>query len=379
MSTTISLTEEQEKAADEIMQWVSSGGQWYALGGYAGTGKTTLVKFLIERLGKDTKVLAPTGKAADVLRKKGSNADTVHSFIYNFQGLTLNEQTGKDVPIFEQKHDIEMDSGVVIVDEGSMVNQTMFDDMLRHDGVQFLFVGDHGQLPPVGGDPGLMRNPGSRLETIHRQAAGNPILKLAHAVRVGDHPAKYAALNGDQLRIVSNASTVRIVSYAMENNVDQVIAAFNQTRHSINRCFREALGFADRLLYPGDKLVCLKNNRNNGVFNGQLFTVQSVGDVVEFNDGDIKGTEVEIVNDLGHKRKLTVANDGFYDKVVGGTRLPSNLDQFDYGYVLTCHKSQGSEWGNVMVIDETCRNWEMSRWRYTAYTRAKERLTVVIR
>jgi exodeoxyribonuclease-5 len=151
--------------------------------------------------------------------------------------------------------------------------------------------------------------------------------------------------------------------------VDQIICAFNKTRNAINAAYRRSLGFQD-LLCEGDRVICLKNNRRKNVFNGMLFTVRRI---VERKANSIV---VDLLDDCDvprYEMELDVApfGGGIYDVAsIKG-------EVFDHAYAITAHKSQGSEWKHVLVVDQPCRQWDMARWRYTAFTRAKDRLTVV--
>lgn len=371
---TVELTPEQSQVADAACEAIQSGSDEVTIGGYAGTGKTVLARALKERTGAC--VVAPTGKAAQVLRNKGIVAETIHSVIYRFLGVKQQKDAeGKPVekekPMFDAKDELDQAPPLFIVDESSMVNGEVYSDLRSH-GVPIIWIGDHGQLPPVGSDPGIMRTPDHVLKTIHRQAAENPIIQLAHAVRLGESLERFRNLGDERLGIYGPSSVDRIVHFARTRNVDQILCAFNQTRNAVNAKYREALGYRDTL-NVGDRVVCLKNNRRKMIFNGMVFTVERI--VGGLGSGVV---QADIVDDLGNRRQAV----SMFEKVFGGglyavEEVPKDAEQFDYAYALTVHKSQGSEWPSVLVIDQTCNKWDMKRWRYTAYTRAKEKLTVV--
>lgn len=375
------LSADQEEAAAGIMRWADGiGGRELTLGGYAGTGKTTVLQSLWESLkGRGAQMVAPTGKAAQVLRSKGvDRACTIHSLIYNFRGV-VETDSGKESPVFDERDQgdwgVDEDPRLLICDESSMVNDRLYCDLMARE-LPVLWVGDHGQLAPVGGDPGIMHNPQIRLERIHRQAAGNPLLSLAHHVREGGQVSRDFAA-GDALKIGGIRDNHRIVEYSDKNEIDQIIVGTNRLRHAINKIARYTRGFTD-VLHEGDRIICTFNNRRMGVWNGQIMRVAKIIDETEtfFNCG----LEYETNDGWQPKvqsvkvQKISLGNPDY--------RSADRIDsccEFDYGYAITCHKSQGSEWGRVMVVDTNVSQFDMDRWRYTAFTRAKEHLSVVMR
>jgi exodeoxyribonuclease V len=161
---------------------------------------------------------------------------------------------------------------------------------------------------------------------------------------------------------------------------DQVLVGRNATRRAYNMRLRERRGFAEPLPVDGDKLVCLRNNRKKGLFNGSLWTVK-----VKAKPGRrILNMRIEAEEDLGEQHapiKVSVRPECF----TGGLeeldwRQRKPFDEFDYGYVLTVHKAQGSQWDDVVLFDESAVFPEhRGRWLYTGVTRAAKRLTVVVR
>lgn len=384
MSEPITLSAEQDAALKAIVQWVDSfrsplaGGtakKHFTLGGVAGSGKSTVVSELIRVLeikGMYVHTIAPTGKATQVLRSKGVLlAQTLHAFVYNFRGESTCERTGMSVPQFEAKEQAASTPDLVICDEASMVNQDMFDDLAAF-GFPVLFVGDHAQLPPIGGDPGLMANPDVKLEEIHRQAAGNPILQLAQHIRTGGHPRDFDRSNSANreypMRIVDTCPIVKLVSFCLGNSVDQVLCSFNNTRHSLNREFRSGLG-RTKPIEVGDRLICLMNNHPRQLYNGTICFVTEVGLVNETI------AHVDMVDEDGR------VFDGvpIYIPMLGQNKSseidpPKGVCLFDYAWAVTVHKSQGSSWKHVVVIDQPFRSGDMARLRYTAVTRASQKL-----
>ena len=354
---------DQKLCLDRISAWFNNrqrAGQYLTLGGYAGTGKSTIIRHLAE-IWPNAAVAALCGKAANVLRCKGvQRAQTIHSLIY--------EPIPDSRPVrFRRRVGLVMASGYIcrqiIIDEASMVNEGMLADLLEF-GVPIVFVGDHGQLEPVGRDSGIMREPGMKLEKIHRQAEGNPILRLAKAFREGRQVPYWVDKLG-RLEICPKGQFWDKLRPDMT-----VICALNRTRHAINARVREMLGRKSKLPEPGDKLVCLQNHRGFQVFNGQIGIVQGVGPE--------SGNQIEIDIRMDDDRLLRLpcrkAQFGKNKIEVHAVGMDTEALLFDWGNCLTAHKSQGSEFDSVIVYDQPSILWNMNRWRYTATTRAQNYL-----
>ena len=367
--TEIQFTEEQNRAINYVVSSLQKPTcREIKLGGYAGTGKTTVSKEIISRLeGGDggfsaVSVAAFTGKACSVLRRKGiSQAQTIHSLIYK-------PVKNKDGSVTWIKNPY-LDADVVLVDEASMVSTELYKDLTSFKGTKFIWVGDPGQLEPVGENPQLMRSPDVTLEKIHRQAEGNPIILLANCVRHGDHPRKVGTAAGGNKNITF---VDKCVSRNFSTDVDQVICGFNRTRIQTNDFIRKQMGCSEPLVL-GEKLICLKNNRELGVFNGLQLRL---GRILEEQESYWL---VSLRDDLGEEYEVKLNRQclelhGWDEKKLG--RVPFQHCLFDYSYAITCHKAQGSEWDRVLVIDESfCGDlWDPKRWRYTAITRAAKEL-----
>jgi len=339
----IDLTEEQELAVKQINDWLDKDTkQEFRLGGYAGTGKTTVIKVLTSRW--------------------------VHRYaVVSLHRLIYYVVPGTSPPEFTKKH--SLDEEVIVVDEASMVSQQLYDD-LRSFGKPILFVGDPGQLEPVGDDPYLMEEPDVVLETIHRQARGSPILKFANKVRTGSMPwreGQHVDRSDGQLGRFECCNPGRFWEIVQE--VDQVICGFNKTRHDLNKQLRVPLGFHQKDMNVGEKLICLRNHHKLGIYNGQmLFVDEIVGKTMRsyiLHVHDESGAEIKFLNiwraQLGNPPLTEAAK----------RRVPKMTALCDYGYVITAHKAQGSEWDSVAVWEQLWpEKWETSRWRYTAATRA---------
>jgi exodeoxyribonuclease-5 len=362
---------DQRLALDTISEWLKGPAQILTFGGLAGTGKTTLIREVVREV-SNVAVVAYTGKAVSVLRRKGiREARTLHWLMYQFVG----ENEDKD-PIFRRRASLQRGNAyegyqpapaLVIVDEASMIDERMHRD-LEALATKILYVGDHGQLQPIGYDPGLMRDPNIRLEQIHRQAEGSQIITYAHNLRQGNDPFDWTRPEpGDELQI-TNRWPDDIHTY------DAVLVGYNGTRHYLNKIIREAKGHKSLLPEPGETLMCLANNSRLGIFNGMQVVVKSC------EQTDKETAYLRFLDDENYDRHIAIylPQLGSSEKFQREEHVRESYGLFDWGYVLTCHKSQGSQWDRVCVIEGDIRNWNVARWRYTAATRAAKQLTYVV-
>jgi exodeoxyribonuclease-5 len=369
---------QQDEALKAVSRWLKEPrSQVFRLFGYAGTGKTTLAKHFAEEVDGDVLFAAFTGKAAQVLRSRGaSNARTIHSLIYRPKGEeeVEDEVTGKTSmsPMFSiNRQSPVARAKLIVIDECSMVDEALGKDLLSF-GTKVLVLGDPGQLPPVsGGGFFTEQEPDYLLTEIHRQARDNPIIQLAMHVREGKE-----LMHGDYgtAQIIGRDG----VTQDLVLGADQVLVGTNKTRKRYNHRLRELKGFPNSYPAAGDKLVCLRNDQVKGLLNGSLWQVMSsskettkpgINLLVRPEDDDMDRGAAKI--------KLLKAA---FEEIDG--EIPWNMrkryDEFDYGYALTVHKAQGSQWNNVVLFDE---GWAFrdtrERWLYTAITRAAETITIV--
>lgn len=387
------LSIQQQDAVDAINRWLkSSDEQVFRLFGYAGTGKTSLAKYLATGA---TLFCAFTGKAAYVLQQKGCEAYTIHQLIYcakersklKLKELELN-LTNTDDPeeiekiekqiAFEYKKlsspsfALNPESAVktadlVIVDECSMVNEQMARDLMSF-GTKILVLGDPAQLPPVYGAGFFIKEkPDYMLTEIHRQAKGNPIIDLATRIRQRD----YLSPDGDMVVNWGSISPEEVLTY------DQILVGKNLTRKATNRKIRALLNRGSIIPVPGDRLVCLRNDHEVGLLNGGIWEVDSCYDGDEYLDLVIKDPEI----DSGF---IAVEAHRHYFADEENRPLPwwvrKEAQEFDYGYALTVHKSQGSQWDRVLIFDESgCFGRDAHKWLYTAVTRAAKEVKLVVK
>ena len=383
--------------------------QVFRMFGYAGTGKTTLAQHLAQGV-DDALFAAYTGKAAYVLRQKGcEGASTIHSLIYHtkekgkaklkelenmlaallvelreegtpYEGhprvrdlreMIERERKALSRPTFTLNDDsVVRDVSLVVIDECSMVDGRMGEDLLSF-GTKILVLGDPAQLPPVGGGGFFTEGvkPDVMLTEIHRQAADSPIIAMATKVR---NQEKLDLGPYGNCRVVERVGPEEVLA------ADQLLVGRNKTRHSSNARMRHLLG-RDARMYPveGDKLVCLRNNHDKGLLNGAVWHVYEVGAIQDERiymtlAPDNMGPDDNLLEVEAHTHHF----EGKEDALPWWER--KEAEEFDYGYAMTVHKAQGSQWDNVVLFDEAwCFREDRWRWLYTGITRAAEELTVV--
>ena len=369
---------QQDEALKAVARWLKEGRRpLFRLFGYAGTGKTTLARYFAEHVDGQVQFAAFTGKAAQVLRAKGAvNARTIHSLIYRPRGeeAVEDETTGKTSmsPTFSLNRQSPIARAkLVIVDECSMVDEQLGRDLMSF-GTPILVLGDPAQLPPIsGGGFFTEHEPDHLLTEVHRQARDNPILRLALDIREG---RDFEFGDYGSARVIRRNEVDRDLVLA----ADQVLVGTNRTRRRYNQRLRELKGFDASYPQAGDKLVCLRNDPAKGLLNGSLWKVMtSARETVKPGINLLVAPEEDDPDRGVAKIKLLKA--AFEDPEADiPWQQKKRFDDFDYGYALTVHKAQGSQWDEVVLFDESFAFKDTrQRWLYTAITRAAERLTVV--
>lgn len=392
---------DQIEASKKINRWWKARTKpYFALGGYAGTGKSTLIASIIHLIKQNykankkipagvppehkkffgqfcVKYITFTGKAAMVLRKKGLDAQTIHSLIYNVQPMIIKEEmpdgsfVEKEVLKFGKRSRIELAHiDLIVIDEASMVSKRIFDDIMALN-IPVLAIGDHGQLSPVGCNFNLMENADAYLEKIHRQAEGDPIITLATMARQG----KYIPFKKFGKHCLK--TDWDHVEWGHLAKVSQVICGKNDTRRDLNAGIREYLELDDPLPMKGDKIICLKNNFDEGLVNGLM----GVADASHGFDQHSGKFRLDFHDEMGIGRRGTMVSAVDFMPELDGMvnrRGLAECEQFDFGYAITCHKSQGSQFPSVVLVDEPLGDSrERNRWRYTGITRAENTLIMV--
>ena len=363
------------------------------LTGGPGTGKTTAVRgivALLEKMGLDILLAAPTGRAAKRMSElTGREAQTIHRML----GMSWSESTGEVTFTKSEKEPLEADA--VILDEMSMVDLALFDALLRalRPGTRLVLVGDADQLPSVGAGnvfSDLIRS--GKVETVFlrevfRQASESAIIRNAHAVNLGQPPQ----LTNDQgdFFFLCRRDPERVVSTVVELcgsrlpekmgiPADQ-IQVLTPTRKgptgtiNLNRCLQAALNppsedkrelvWGERLFREGDRIMQTRNDYDvvweksdgtvgTGMFNGDVGKILKIDPSGEWLEVDFDGRSA----------------------VYGAEQL----SQIDLAYAQTVHKAQGSEYRCVVLAAMPAAQSLMVRGvLYTALTRAKELLIVV--
>lgn len=354
--STITLSGQQSEAEAAILDYINSDRtRPFVLNGLAGTGKTTVLT-KVARQFPQAPLCALTGKAASILRRKtGLPASTIHMAFYRLLEITKDKRGRKDMKFTLARNEGSLEGEIVFLDEGSMVNEELANDILR-TGARLIVSQDPGQLPPIKG-VGYFNWADFTLTEIHRQALESPIIRQAHAVRNGAH---YES-DGPNFRVLQGeASDEDVISS------DIILCFTNKTRAAANQYARRVRGFWSPTPQVGEPVMCLKNAPDYGIFNGAIYNLEA-----PFLSND-KNIHLNIDGEL-----VTVYNVKF-------TGVPSSLSDdadvtsfFDFGYAATVHKSQGSEFSNVLLMDEYNRAEHRKEWVYTAITRAAERIVIV--
>ena len=361
---------QQDAALKAVSAWLKAGTpQVFRLFGYAGTGKTTLAKTIAEDAGGEVAFGAYTGKAALVLKSKGCRgASTIHAMIYRAQG---EEEDGASPSFVINRKAAANGADLIVIDECSMVDEELGRDLLSF-GKPVLVLGDTAQLPPVkGGGFFTDAEPDVMLTEVHRQAADNPIIRMSMLVREGGRLALGAYGDSRVIRR-SEIEAPRVMQ------ADQVLVGTNRTRRAYNGRMRTLLGHAGPRPELGEKLVCLRNDKKKGLLNGGIWTVAAVHP----DRGAKIALSVRPEDEEGRRKAVRVGVlpaffEGREEEIPFPQRRGS--DQFDFGYALTVHKAQGSQWDDVVLFDESFAFREHgARWLYTGLTRAAETITVVV-
>jgi exodeoxyribonuclease V len=345
------LSDDQSEALDEIERTIWGNRQTCVVHGLAGTGKTHLLAEVARRY-PGALAIAPTGKAAHVLRQRiRRNASTIHGLFYRLVEQIVDERTGRTRLVFQKVHEVGALSGkIVLVDEVSMVPAPIARDLMD-SGAKTIAFGDPGQLPPVQGTT-YFDEPDAVLRHIHRQAAGSRIIRQAHAVRAGG----FYRDDGPEFRVEREAEDEDIY------DADVILCHLRDTRHRINEHKRRLLGFRGQYPVRGEPILCHANNTELGVWNGGVYPTIAYNPHRNTIVIDVDGDEIEVTN----------CRFGEFDDPINGHPT------FSFAYALTVHKAQGSEWENVLVVDEYQTYPETRRrWLYTAITRASQHVLMV--
>lgn len=390
------LTRKQEEGLKIALKRHRDNEKYTVISGYAGTGKSTLVRFIINALDIDEDRVvytAYTGKAVEVLRKKGNkNACTLHKLLYD----SFPRPGGG----FYRKPKPSIDYDVVIVDEVSMAPKTLIDLLLTHR-CYVVCLGDPFQLPPVDKDEdnGLLAHPHIFLDEVMRQAKESEIIRLTMDIREGNS-IEYNP-KGKEVLVLSKAQ----LNTGMLTWADQVLVGTNAARINVNNQMRSLLGFEGGP-QEGDKVICLRNYWDNfsetegdPLVNGTIGYIKNgfktFRDFPRYIKADnhrfdvwqanfIVGEDYFENTEIDYKMLTTGEKCCDWRVAYQLGKLKNKIGEvvpkeFAYAYAITCHKSQGSEWDKVLVLEESFPfdRTEHARWLYTACTRASDKLVLM--
>lgn len=390
------LTRKQEEGLRIAIDRYNHNEPYTVIAGYAGTGKSTLINFIIAALEvnpeDEVAYITFTGKASEVLREKGCpNAMTAHKLLY------YSKQMPNGKFFYRPRPSLEKDYKVIVVDEVSMLPKDMWDLLLTH-GIYVIACGDPFQIPPIdkNQDNGILNNPHIFLDEVMRQAKESDIICLSMDIREGK---KINPFKGNDTQVFNKKD----LCDGMYFWADQILVSTNKSRHDINSYIRDDLG---REFEPeiNDKVICLRNcwdtlseKQCDPLINGSIGTISAMH--MESIDYIIMGQKVTapvLVTDL------ITSNDEYKNLHIDYTALttgekffnprqeyiirknkqnPELPIEFNFGYAITGHRAQGSQWNKVLVLEESFPfdKIEHARWLYTTVTRAAEKLTLILR
>lgn len=388
------LTEKQKEGLQIAIERYKKRKKYTIISGYAGTGKSTLVKFIVSALNvpnEDVVYTSFTGKATQVLQQKGNkNTETLHKLLFESFPRPDGTFFRRPVSIIPYK--------IVIVDEISMVPKSLMDQLMKYD-VYIIGLGDPFQLPPINKneDNHLLDNPHIFLDEIMRQAKESEIIQLTMKIRNKEPIENF---KGKEVQILSKEE----LNTGMLQWADQILVATNATRKHINQQMRELYGRCGNPT-DGDKVICCRNywdimGRNgNSLINGTIGHLKNPYETffmlptyLKPDNPKIDLIKTEFISEMGESfglvsmdKKLILEGDKSIDfktsfKIGKNPKYSSLLPlEFEYGYAITTHKAQGSEWEKVLVIEENFPfdKEEHARWLYTACTRSSGKLVLI--
>ena len=415
----IQFSEQQESALRKVNDWlkeieahgVRSENQVFRLFGYAGTGKSTILKYISDTMGMAALFVSFTGKAVAVLRRKGiPNADTIHSVLYKprsvideedirarigelnneIEELSKEEDTNEEElqMLHKALRTLEESVGpqfslsvsdrlrrasIIVVDECSMVSSQIGMDLINL-GKPILAVGDPFQLPPVRGVSYFTRlqEPDVFLQEVHRQARDSGVISLATHIRQGLNWRSFPFTSYDDLALVKEGQH-NLEAGLFQNH--QYLVGRHKLRKRINSTIRRVNEYFDEVPEQGEKLIVTENNKIKGMMNGSTWIVNKVRRTTPLH------VMLDLVSEDGSRleedvRCPRIVLEGRRNEYIGD-RTTDVLAE--WGYAITVHKAQGSEWNSVTLFagDSLGEGEAEQRWLYTGVTRASTTLEMI--
>lgn len=402
------LNEGQQKCLEKLIDWWKSYDgtkRVFEIIGAAGTGKSFIIKYLIENLDDITMdnvlFVAFVGKAAIQMTRSGVNACTIHSAIYYPVEVNARDENGeiikkegRDVKkiVFKKRDNLDPNIRLIVVDEAAMVDKKLATDLLSYK-IPIIALGDKHQLPPIFGDSAFLNKPDFELTEIMRQKEDSSILALAQEIINSKYIYLQPKVVDNNLCIIRKKDFFESGGEESLLKADVVICGKNSTRDELNKLIRKLylkkLGYGDEHvpeLIIGEKIICRKNNwfvqvENVNLINGLIGYVTDIdienrtSETInidfkpDFINSEFSHIKMNFKYFLGNKQVKDIIKNSHYDRG----------ELFELGYAITCHLSQGSQYRKVIVFCERLGdNDYFKKWLYTAVTRASEKLILVI-
>jgi len=386
------LNHQQYEAANACYEWWKSINrkQVFEIVGPAGSGKTTIVKVLMEKIGlrrEEVLFMAYVGKATQALAMKGNFAKTVHSSIYDVVDIPRKDDVGNFIVKsgrfvtrkgFVKKEGLPEGVRLIVLDEGGMIDPRTAADILSF-GIPVLVLGDLDQLPPIFGNSFFLRYPDVILTEVMRQKADSPILWLADRARKNQ---ELPIGTYDNCRVIAKEDLTDSDLF----NPDMIITGKNATRDNLNSYIRKSILKVEDyvpLIY-GDKIVCRQNNwkrnldDNIYLINGMVGYVDAI-DLSSYSQHSLSIDFRPDFEDFRTFNNVQVDLDFLARPAADKEGGFSRYDKFQFAYAITCHMSQGSQYHDVLYYQEHYGSKDfMRRLNYTAITRAEEILTIAV-
>jgi ATP-dependent exoDNAse (exonuclease V) alpha subunit len=350
------LSREQQSAADQVESFLRSPRQIFSVAGPAGSGKTRLLAHVAHGH-PGAIVTAPTGKAASVLRaRSGLPATTIHNALFRLREKRKEgDRLELEFDLARGFRDGGLSGKLILVDESSMCTRWLGNQVVK-TGAKIISFGDDFQLPPVG-DTAFFGRADVVLREVHRQALDSAVIRQATQTRAG---MPYQP-DGDDFRRVRQLTDDQLAE------ADAILCWRNDTRNYYNRRLRRRQGlFPNTPPKAGEPTLCLQNAARHGIYNGEIHPLA---------EDYVAGSEEVAVLVNGEVVRIDPA------RFCIGVQCDHDdyfMSSFDFGYALTVHKAQGSEWDHVVLVDEFPESYpDRARWLYTGITRASKRVTVI--
>lgn len=454
----INFTDEQYGCVNHIRKWLESQNKFFTLSGYAGTGKTSIIKKIIDEYRRSLVVSAPTHKAKKVVMSTtGCDGETLHALLGLRPDLNLDDFNPND-PKFSQIASPKIQNyRLIIIDEASMINEELYDlinkELDLFENTKVLFMGDPAQIPPIGEKLSIVFNPESNInDTYHlskvmRQADGNPLFEIYDNLR-NNIDDKYGGFlrrtklnsNGEGVIFTKNNKKFRdklfehFTSPEVKDNIDYVklIAWRNITVMGSNKIIRRGIyGEKPDFIEVGDILMGYRSIRAvrqyfNIIDNSADYRIIRIGDYyknkydlwcykVTLEEKNLNETTYKKVNIIDIRDEKNIHDYGEihdtlklmakadkskwndYYEFRRENLLMRTIDKFrdgysrvhdeiiakdlDYGYAITGHKSQGSTYQHVMVLEDDIslnpKIKESNQIKYVALTRPTTTATIL--